>query len=250
LRAGMNSIEHLRGYDFDGMSEEELAVDGGRSAERFISLDKMSDERMNELIQQTAAANTWNIPTLAIVRFLYDGDGRAALAEQPRFRRTHPSTQQSVRGATVLDEMFSPESRAALREVQPRQLELIRKLNAAGAGVLVGTDSIVPAYVPGFTVIDEIKMLAASGMSVFDVLHSTTAGAAAYFGIDTQRGTLSVGMQASLILLGGNPLEDLDHLWSLRGVLHQDRWLSMTDMEAMLDEQIMNTTWQPPEAPQ
>ena len=29
LRAGMDSIEHLRGYDFDGMSEEELAVDGG-----------------------------------------------------------------------------------------------------------------------------------------------------------------------------------------------------------------------------
>ena len=183
---------------------------------------------------------------MAIVRFLYDGAGRSALADEPRFSRVHPALRLSVVSATALDERFSPESRAALRDVQPAQLEFLRQLNEAGAGILIGTDSVVPGYVPGFTVIDEIKVLASGGIPAFDVLRAATVGAAELLGIDERRGTLETGKEASFIMVAGNPLEDLDQLWSLRGVVHQGRYRTLADIEAMLDQQMASVRWEPP----
>ena len=72
LNSHQNSIEHLRGYDIDGLSMETLAKDGGRSAERFGSWLNMTDERMRELVLKTKEAGTWNIPTFIVVELLYD----------------------------------------------------------------------------------------------------------------------------------------------------------------------------------
>lgn len=237
LIAGMYSIEHLRGYDFDGLSIEQLAAEGGRSALRFSSMNRMSDERMDELVELTLLAGTWNTPTLAISRFLFDTELRAGIAEHPRFALVHPQMQQAQLNANALDAIFSPESKAALREVFPRQQELVRRLNAAGAGLLIGTDAVIPAYVPGFTPIDEMLAIAEGGVSSFDVLHSATVGAAESLGIEARRGTVAVGKEASLILVDGNPLLDLNVLWALQGVLHHGRWMSLADIEQQLCEQ-------------
>lgn len=249
LASGIYSIEHLRGYDFDGMSPDALAADGGRSAERFGSLATMTDARMNELVGLTVLAGTWNTPTLAINRFLFDAEGRAALAEHPRFRLVHPNLQQAVVKSSALDDIFSAPARTALREVLPRQQALVRRLNAAGAGILIGTDAIVPAYVPGFTPIDEMQALAAGGMPVFDVLQAATRDAAVSLGIDAERGTVAAGKRASLILLERNPLEDLDALWSLRGVVHRGRWLSFAEIEDRLERQAEARAAASPDAP-
>ncbi len=237
LELGMTTVEHLRGYDFDGLSPEELTADGGRSAKRFRVISEMSDERMEELVQQTLVAGTWNTPTLAVNRFLFDAEARAALAQHPRFRHVHPTLQGMVLNANALDAIFSPEAKAALRDVLPDQQKLIRRLHQAGAGILIGTDATVPAWVPGFTPIDEMQLIEQAGVSRFEVLQAATRDAAAVLGIEAERGTVSVGKRASLILLGDNPLDDLEHLWSLRGVVHQGRWLSRQTLEARLEEQ-------------
>ena len=237
LAAGMTSIEHLRGYDFDGLGLDELAADGGRSARRFRSIAEMSDERRAELVDRTRLAGTWNTPTLAIGRFLFDTDARAALAVHPRFAQVHPSMQAAVRNANALDAIFSPESKAALREVLPDQQRLIDELHEAGAGILIGTDAVVPAWVPGFTPIEEMKLLEEAGLSRFDVLQAATLAAAVSLGIETERGTVSVGKNASLILLRDDPLESLDALWQLEGVIHRGTWWSFDDLEKRLRDQ-------------
>lgn len=237
LLAGMYSIEHLRGYDFDGLGLEALAADGGRSALRFSSMNHMSDERMDELVDLTVSAGAWNTPTLAISRFLFDAELRASVAEHPRFALVHTQMQEAQTNANALDAIFPPESKAALREVFPRQQELVRRLHEAGAGLLVGTDAVIPAYVPGFTPIDEMLAIAEGGVSTFAVLSSATRDAAASLGIESSRGTVAVGKQASLILVDGNPLEDLTVLWELEGVFHHGRWMTLADIERRLREQ-------------
>lgn len=237
LRSGMLTIEHLRGYDFDGMDAEALFTDGGRSRERFLSLVRMSDARMDELVALTVAEGVWNCPTLAINRFLAEPEARAALLEEQRYRLVHPELRASVENASALDEIFSPDAKAALREALPRSLELVRRLHAAGGRLLIGTDAVVPAWVPGFTPIDEMKMIAQSGVPHAEVLRMATVDAARLLGLDAERGTVEVGKEASLILVSGNPLEDLDALWQLEGVIHAGRWHSLEDLQAALEAQ-------------
>lgn len=234
LAQQMCSIEHLRGYDFDGLTAEELAQDGGRSAKRFRALAAMSEDRMVDLVRLTVQARTWNVPTLAINRFLYDRDARAAVANHPRLALVPPALQECVRNPEQLDALFTTDAKEALRGILPRQQELVRRLHQGGAGILVGTDSDIPAYVPGFTPIDEMKLIAKGGVPIFEVLQAGTLDAAVFLGIEDDRGTVSVGKSASLILLKKNPLEDLDHLWDLVGVVHQGRWLSFSNLEREL----------------
>lgn len=234
LESGIYSIEHLRGYDFDGMPVEELLVSGGRSVARIKSLASMTDERMEELVGLTVSAGTWNTPTLVVNRFLFDADGRVALASHPRFEVVHPKLRHRITNSNIFDKLFPADVKAAFRELFPYQKKLVRRLNAAGAKLLIGTDVVVSAYVPGFTPIDEMQLIAKSGVPIFDVLQAATIDAAISLGIGAQRGTVAVGKKASLILLDRNPMEDLTHLWSLKGVIHRGQWWELTEIESML----------------
>jgi len=237
LASGITSIEHLRGYDFDGVPVDSLWADGGRSRERFGSWNRMTPQRRDELAAKTVAAGVWNTPTLAVARLLFDPAARAAVMEHPRFERLLPSLQEEMRGMAGLDAFFSPESRDALREAYPPMLDFIKALSDAGGGLLVGTDSVIPGYVPGFTVIDEIQSFAEAGLSTFKALEAATSAPARYLGVADDRGTVAVGKRADLILLDANPLEDLAALWELEGVFLAGRWHSLGDLEAALDAQ-------------
>lgn len=234
IAAGQYGIEHFRGYDFDGVPLARLEIDGGRSAERFGSWLRMSDARRTQLIHDTVAAGVWNTPTLVASRFLYDAQARQALARNPRFAMAHPSLRAQVLGASGLDRIFPADARAAMRAAEPRILAMTKALNDAGGRLLVGTDAVLPAYVPGFTPIDEIETFVTAGVSNFDALRAATALAAQSLGVGDRMGTIAVGKRANLILLDGNPLEDVSHLWELSGVMVRGRWFSFQDLQIRL----------------
>ena len=87
----------------------------------------------------------------------------------------------------------------------PHQQALVRELHSRGAGILIGTDSVLPAYVPGFTPIDEMQAIAAGGIENFAVLQAATLKAAQALGVAGERGTVAVGKRASLIVLAEKP---------------------------------------------
>jgi imidazolonepropionase-like amidohydrolase len=49
-------------------------------------------------------------------------------------------------------------------------------------------------------------------------------------------GTVSVGSRADLILVEGNPLEDVSRVSKQTGVMIGGRWLGQTDVRKNLDE--------------
>ena len=84
----------------------------------------------------------------------------------------------------------------------------------AGVPLLVGTDLSAdinrPAYVP---VIDEILLLHSHvGIPSNDVLMAATIHPARMLGIDHEVGEIKQGFRANLLVLGANPLEDLNNL--------------------------------------
>lgn len=225
LAAGQSSVEHLRGYDFDGMSPAELEADGGRSPARLSRFRTLGQARLRELVALTVRAGTWNVPTLAIDEFLADPARRDALRGDPAFPLLPPRARESL-APGPLDDIYSPAAKAALGSSLPRHREFVRMLHDAGAGLLIGTDSPAPFLVHGFTPIDEIEQFVRAGIPAEAVFRIATVDAARFLGVEDSYGSIAVGRRPDMILLDADPVADPQNLWRLRGVVSHGRWLT------------------------
>ena len=232
LESGQRSVEHLRGYDFDGLSSEDLAKDGGRSAVRFKSMMNMSTKRRADLIEKTVQAGTWNCPTLVCYRLLHDFEQRLSLSNHEFFQYLHKTTQESIK-YNDMDDIFSEESRQAMKIAEPSHSLLVNELHKAGAKIIAGTDTPVPYLIPSFSIIDEIETLFKAGLSAFDALNTSTADAHRFIGDYDEVGSITVDKRADLIILDKNPLEDVSNLWELNSVILKGELIKRSDLDSL-----------------
>ena len=94
----------------------------------------------------------------------------------------------------------------------------IRTLLAAGARFFVGTDSGVHGVFPGASLHRELRLLVRLGMGPIDALRAATSAPAAFLDPDTRFGQIAVGHRADLLLVRGNPTEDVAALAEIDGV--------------------------------
>jgi imidazolonepropionase-like amidohydrolase len=112
--------------------------------------------------------------------------------------------------------------------------KLIKALHEAGAGLLLGSDAPQIYNVPGFATHRELESLVRSGLTPFEALETGTRNIAAFFGTLKTTGTIEVGKQADLILLDGNPLDDVRNTAKQSGVMLRGRWLAKAEIEKRL----------------
>jgi imidazolonepropionase-like amidohydrolase len=232
LAGKQRSIEHFRGYDYDGVSPQAMIANGGRNAERFGSWLRMSDDRMRDLVRKTVAAGTWNCPTLVSDEMMSNGPKRAAVAAHPQIDLYVMEKQEVL--AAPLTSMFPPEATAAISAGTPRRYKLLKMLSDAGAGLLIGTDNPIPAYVPGFTVIDEMQHFVNAGLSPYQAIKAATVDAARFMGVERDSGSIAPGKRADLILIDANPLIDVQNLWKRQGVMVAGLWLEERELSRRL----------------
>lgn len=112
--------------------------------------------------------------------------------------------------------------------------KIVRAFAAAGIPVLPGTDTGLPGLVAGFALQDELDALVHAGLTPQQVLINDTRQAAAWLGVDKDRGTVEVGKRADLLLLGGNPLESIDNTRKIVAVISNGRYLGRADLDARM----------------
>ena len=98
---------------------------------------------------------------------------------------------------------FGPALRA---EARTAGQSLFRAI-ARGARVVTGSGS--PAVPPGLGTQAELQLLRATGLQSFEVLRMATRDAAAALGAQRQLGRIGPGMLADLVLVAGDPLQDI-----------------------------------------
>jgi imidazolonepropionase-like amidohydrolase len=74
----------------------------------------------------------------------------------------------------------------------------------------------------------------AAGMSNYEIIQSGTKNVGEYFADWDEFGTIAEGQRADLILVNGNPLEDLSAIQDHSGVMVQGKWYS----REMIDEKL------------
>jgi imidazolonepropionase-like amidohydrolase len=109
-------------------------------------------------------------------------------------------------------------------------------LYEAGARLLLGSDSPQVYSVPGFSLAHELRAMVGAGLPIYAVLEAATRGPAEYFGQTTEFGMVAVGLRADLILLDGNPLEDVRNVHRQAGVMLRGCWLPKAEIDRRLGQ--------------
>jgi imidazolonepropionase-like amidohydrolase len=220
LEMGQATIDHLDGY-----------------AEHLNGVTKPIDESaLQDLVARTKRAGSSVVPTLVVWETLR---GPATVHS----RTTLPELGYMPR-ATVEQWTKSLEKRLSdpqFNQVEAKQyidnrLRILWSLHAAGVRVLLGSDAPQQFNVPGFSIHREMKRMIDAGMSSYDIIEAGTSNVAQHFKAQDDFGTIAVGQRADLILLDGNPLDDLAHIQRPAGVMVSGRWLPRTDIQTRLDQ--------------
>lgn len=176
----------------------EAALDAGAHGLVHVFGDAPPSQRVIELARKTGA---FVIPTLAVIESTTGKAGGAMLVDAPALAPHFlPNEREELKVA------FPVNPRAKVRI--DHAIEAVRQLHAAGVPILAGSDAPNPGTIHGATIHYELEMLLRAGLSPLDALRAATSTAARAFSLD-DRGRIAAGQRADLVLVQGNPAEDI-----------------------------------------
>jgi imidazolonepropionase-like amidohydrolase len=213
----LHTIEHLDGYiDPDAATLLVAAAD------------------LPAVAAATAASGTWTVPTMVLWQKRVatpDVVGQPEVAYVPaRIKRVWGDFARRMQASITYDGGDYAEQMLRL------QTQVIASLRDAGAGILLGTDTDNAYLVPGYSAHEELDLLTGAGLTPFEALAAGTRDAAAALGLTEEVGTVIVGKRADLLLVDGDPLDDITVLRDPAGVMLDGRWLPRQGLVEILDQ--------------
>jgi imidazolonepropionase-like amidohydrolase len=211
LESGQETIEHLDGY---------LELLKGREA---VTVDAMAP-----IVAQTKQTGAWNVPTMAVMAVNIGAIDLKELVARPELQYIAKDYVDQWLALRARSNIPKPTSDI----IQTNRLHLLKALNDAGARILLGTDSPQLFNAPGFSIVREMQMMVEAGMTPNQVIRAGTEQVGEY--LKRHCGTITPGACADLILLDGNPLQDLRSFTRKRGVMVRGRWIREIEIQRQL----------------
>lgn len=206
-------------------------------AEEFAKQSSdFSDADIDAFAKAAKANGTWLIATLTISDWIArETESLDPVRRLPTLKYLSPSVRAQWLLANPYQKAATPDRLARFRKIVDFNARLVRAFAREGIPILAGTDAMVPAAVPGFSLHDELEMLAQAGLSNRQVLEGATRLPAEWLGVGADRGTLAAGKRADLLLLDADPLADVANTRRIAAVIDGGRYLSRADLAARLD---------------
>lgn len=217
IEMGQETFDHMDGYI------ELLKGDG-----------PMEPSAVADIVRRTRAARAWVVPTSALWETLIGATPLETLTAMPELRYMPP---QTVRGWTAAHEnrLRNPQPAPdAARTIARNRVALLKALHEGGVQILMGTDAPQQFSVPGFSIHHELRKMAESGMTPYEILVTGTRNVGRYFEASDRFGVIAPGNRADMLLLQANPLQDLRNLERRSGVMVRGRWLPESEIRAGL----------------
>jgi imidazolonepropionase-like amidohydrolase len=243
VASGQRTFEHLIGIfeastpDEDSFIARRYGAGNDSSANKFLAafLDRYDPAREATIIQLLAKNNIWQCPTLFwergqwlvdVIDYAKDPD----IAYTPRtwVAKKYPSMQKAIVESMDTDPL------AVRRRFVDHELDIVRKLHAAGVPFLAGTDT--PAGVdvtPGISLHLELQRFVAAGFTPLEALQTATINPARFLKRSSDFGSVEAGRIADLVILRANPLDDIANTRAIAGVVAEGRYRSQAEIEAL-----------------
>ncbi len=252
--AGQKSIEHLTGVLRACSSDEPLLIrkqfaaapkkgTTGRSLQRELGwqrelLQSYSDQQAGALIAKFIRNQTWQVPTLILLR----NDAYPTPESDPSrdARQKYIPLQVLAnwqKGAKERDKGATPQEFALRELLMQASLRIVGKMNAVGVPIMAGTDTTAPFIFPGSSLHEELALLVQAGLTPMQALQAATKLPAEFLGKQQTQGTIQNGKIADLLLLDANPLDDIHNTQQIRAVVLRGRLLGRSFLDELLTKE-------------
>lgn len=195
------------------------------------AIETFDEARFAALAESFAQHDVWHVPTLVRLRSMQ-------LADRPEYAASEflgymsPRQVRTWRKVTRRFARLPAAARAAYAQAYPHQQALARKLADAGVRLMAGTDGGWLSA-PGLTLREEFAELAAAGFSPLEILRMATVNPADYLRRADEMGQVAPGHGADLVILEANPLERVENLHAIAGVVRAGAHYSKEQLQGL-----------------
>ncbi len=251
-RAGQRTVEHLTGIALGCSSDiDAIRSDYVLYNERMPQMDP-DDGLMGWLDLIRRASDSLDSVACAAVVAAYAETGVAVvptLTYMVRHADPQPILTDPTARRLVLAEAWdrwnlmagsgAGEAMASVfATIHEQSLGHVRALHAAGVPILAGTDLGNEFIVAGRSLHDELAALVSAGLSPLEALQSATSAPARVFGLSDSLGTVTAGSIADLVLLEDNPLEDINNVRKITGVVLRGEYFDRPRLDSLVNQAV------------
>ena len=237
--AGQRSIEHIRDpllMCFTNNREELLEFfknDNWSTSDVEWGLNRFGE--CAKTIEALKRNNTWLVPTLTVER------AKIAVYEQqfvndPIRTMLPKSVQQGFLEYVSKKLSLSSQKKKSDSLWWVSQMGLVRRMHGEGIGFLAGTDAACEGGLPGYSLHDELRLFVQAGLTPTEALKTATINPAKYLELTDSLGTIAKGKRADVVILNGNPLQDISNTKNIHAVISNGRIYHSKDLEALKAE--------------
>jgi Amidohydrolase family len=232
IEARQDSIEGLSG-EFVACSGDEASIRAGKEP-ASAAVATFDEAKARRLFRRCALFETRQVPMLA------RWDRRADFDASPRpgdrrwrwvplaIRRQWPAAQVGLGDAAKADA-------SGVREHTQLAYRMVRIMQECGVQIMAGSGTGDPRTIPGVTLDQELTDLVKAGLTPLAALAAATIEPARFLGWDDAMGSLKAGMEADLVVLNANPLEDIRNVAKIHAVISRGRYFSRAQLDAILN---------------
>ena len=243
---GLDASEHLY-YIFKGCSAKEDSITTfiqqrehtARPIGLFAALpplyDTYDDAKAAKLFAFMAQKKVAVVPTLFVSKTLaeiketdHSKDSLLAYID-PKIQATYQGRVTSAKRATDASSQFT-------KKFDAKCTALVPQMYKAGVTILAGSDcGAYNSYVyPGESIHEELKLLVAAGLTSDEALKTATNTGAKFMGVGGFYGSIQANKCADMIVIDGNPLQDISAIDQISTVISNRKVYTKQDLNKLL----------------
>ena len=219
VRSGFDEIQHINMVFLNFLATDD---DDTRTRLRFYlygdeagNLDLMSRE-VDDFIELLKGRGTVIDPTVAVFDSMI---GHRAGEPDPMFEPVmHRFPISEYRSMLSPGFDITDENADAWEASREASLKMLRRLYEGGIQIVPGTDAL-----PGFAMHRELELYERAGIPNAAIIRMATLDSARLVDVGDEYGSIEVGKRADLVLVDGNPLEDMSTVRNVRVVIKGNR---------------------------
>jgi Amidohydrolase family len=215
VRAGFDEIQHINQVMLNFLVKKD---DDTRTLLRFYLVGDnanqidLESQKVKDFVALLKERGTAIDPTLTAFEAMFN---QRQGAPNPSYRFVANNVPPTLRRGWLTNSMDVTDKNAEpFRKSYEKLLGLVKKMYDAGVPILAGSDDIA-----GFTIHRELELYVAAGISHADALKIATWNGAKYTQVLEHSGSITVGKRADLILVDGNPAQNISDLRKITMVM-------------------------------
>lgn len=208
VRAGYDEIQHINQVILNFLVKGD---DDTRTLLRFYLVGDNANQidlestQVKDFIKLLVDRKTAVDPTMTAFEAMFLQRQGAA---NPSFKNVANNVPPAIRRAWLTNSMdVTDKNEAAFKKSYQKLMDFVKLMHDAGVPLLAGTDDIA-----GFTLHRELELYVMAGIPPVEVLKIATWNGAKYSQVLERTGSITVGKDADLILVEGDPSKNISDI--------------------------------------